>query len=1764
MAIIINVTAEYGSVEQVPLGKPVLNTIGIPLPVLAQFTLGNYSGGDFVVEASQTPTFDVVNYFVIASEGNTASFANIPLLGTWYFRGRKDFSGSVNSDRVEITFIQTPVIAPEDTQLVITANAGDGEATITHNCPTDNPNIDYISVKRRELPSGTFAEVGTFEPTATAYVDTPLTNDQAYQWQFDAIPVNANNTISSSNTSNATPTDGEVQLSTPTGIFITQDLIIEGEGTTGVDTHPESGVDYNFVINDGTPIVQSTPTYDYSGFTAGDPLNVKISVTKTGFTESNQAQITRTINDPDAEYFIPEDYDAVAYYKPLDGRRELWNYKSPSSFLKEIMDSTSPLYVAPDALATEAEQQALDIAAAQEAYDDYCDAEISAGRYTDFPKITYTPFTQMTNADNDALSTVGPLTLNSSSEHTIETGIKTFTYPTASPMGWKVGIIVKIKNGSNWMEGKVTAISSTSMTVSINTINGSGTFSSWQIVFENFTKITTSVNTFSVEDEGKRFCGRDNHFNGPLVDDIDAYIPNAVSARYANVCLYVSPTEIYVDFEFNGGNITTPQIQTNGKGYIFHDNTAAFNEMFTEVNAASGDKLIRFAELTYSDKLMTAYIAPLLDPPPVSLTNNWMLNSLGTRSRVKYGIEDYYYLELGAPDTTQAYPLSNGDLTVTTFEKTLFRLTGSLASKRFVTHNVQFVAAHGVLAAALPQKNRLVNGTNNNLIAFVNTQSGVERDAIILANREGLSVNSSTSNIIGMGSKTFTYSTTTLGWPINTIVKAVSGSNWMEGNITAISPTELTFTVKKFSGTGTYTSWNLKFSLVEKFVLTIGDVSGGTYSSANSVVDPAEMHDDVTKMSYQFHHDFYFAGAWALGQLGGGNKGGNYTMANIGTFNFGDQSEFAPGNNVFQMKFSTNTNKLGSHVQANGHLPTHTLESGESGNFLIAHTAGGNYRHMCYHIDKAVLFADFVGNAKYRGYWQLFYRDYAQALSNTYLNLTTTTTQQVFLGANLPVRTEVDNETAKHYVISRGFAPKSHAGQHNSLGTGRPLTALNIGDGYVEASYTTSGAYGNTPRQAKGIKIMFSGTGAPTTQFTVNSVSEILPATVPKIWRFYLDEDLTGLELGGAGITHLEEVVDIPTMGMPFKDGLITHPNWQIPIQKYALDFDANDLNYINEDNNKQPIEWQILDQFTVCAWVKVADSEGFSKGDIVTDTTTNARGVIRRIDTYINNTEHRIIIGEQRVWTGTEWIRDLLYDAFTGAAITNGTVTEDILSASTFDPKVIHEVVRKQVPNFSGSDYSLDQWETWIDVEDAFLFSSAKSTTSATIGLGSKTLTYPSTAVGWVNNTIIRATSGTAWMEGTITSVSATGVTFNVTSINESGTYNDWYIKQTGGTVGGGEIKPTIPVLINGTINAKVFFRSAQSKRIALKVFDNRHKIPSGATIARVDNLLETTSSLTSELINTEGDYYVHNGSGGAQSVGITMSARRSNMFGSVNLQGYYYSDVKVSPALPDDANDDLDGNPMFDIEMIKSECEYLLDGNLYDACHSYLELNKYGSTSLTMFNNNGSSGANGSRTLRNQAGSSQIGYGISGFNNNQTGFLTPFAWPVNNAGSLGHGRYSVAENSFDYRFINFMQSYLRTNGTSSTATYNLADGLTPATVYSLMFFMKALNLIGCINYNVSESFAGGTGAKSPRTHWESMRRIYAKYLADNGVEYEPPYADDGLPVRPKFHKHRTSASTTIIANEADNVVKSNDVANAPQYPQPIIDLMTELGETL
>lgn len=63
----------------------------------------------------------------------------------------------------------------------------------------------------------------------------------------------------------------------------------------------------------------------------------------------------------------------------------------------------------------------------------------------------------------------------------IGTGTKSFSYPTTPGLGWTIGQRLRAANGANWVEGIVTEVTSTGVTIEADLASGSGTFSSWNI-----------------------------------------------------------------------------------------------------------------------------------------------------------------------------------------------------------------------------------------------------------------------------------------------------------------------------------------------------------------------------------------------------------------------------------------------------------------------------------------------------------------------------------------------------------------------------------------------------------------------------------------------------------------------------------------------------------------------------------------------------------------------------------------------------------------------------------------------------------------------------------------------------------------------------------------------------------------------------------------------------------------------------------------------------------------------------------------------------------------------------------------------------------------------------------------------------------------------------------------------------------------------------------------------------------------------------------
>jgi hypothetical protein len=97
-------------------------------------------------------------------------------------------------------------------------------------------------------------------------------------------------------------------------------------------------------------------------------------------------------------------------------------------------------------------------------------------------------YVQKIDENNIALSAYDPeVTISkiSTTSNTIENGLKTFTYSGAN-IGWIVGDRLKAANSvNNWVEGEITAVSSTSVTINVDSVLGSGTFTSWNIFLTN-------------------------------------------------------------------------------------------------------------------------------------------------------------------------------------------------------------------------------------------------------------------------------------------------------------------------------------------------------------------------------------------------------------------------------------------------------------------------------------------------------------------------------------------------------------------------------------------------------------------------------------------------------------------------------------------------------------------------------------------------------------------------------------------------------------------------------------------------------------------------------------------------------------------------------------------------------------------------------------------------------------------------------------------------------------------------------------------------------------------------------------------------------------------------------------------------------------------------------------------------------------------------------------------------------------------------------
>ncbi|MFO7536235.1 MAG: immunoglobulin domain-containing protein [Kiritimatiellia bacterium] len=163
----------------------------------------------------------------------------------------------------------------------------------------------------------------------------------------------------------------------------------------------------------------------------------------------------------------------------------------------------------------------------------------------------------------------------------------------------------------------------------------------------SYTKIayTGSGQVFDQQDLNKSFCGLFVHRNPANADTnlVDLFYPNIVGSRYAKVVRVIDGRNILVDFEFNGGSTGAPQAASQRKGYIFFDNSAAWDLMMAAyMSPGNTNTEIRLLPYTVTNGVRSAYV--VLQHGLVNMGDKALKiwTGSGMKAWVKLGVEDYF------------------------------------------------------------------------------------------------------------------------------------------------------------------------------------------------------------------------------------------------------------------------------------------------------------------------------------------------------------------------------------------------------------------------------------------------------------------------------------------------------------------------------------------------------------------------------------------------------------------------------------------------------------------------------------------------------------------------------------------------------------------------------------------------------------------------------------------------------------------------------------------------------------------------------------------------------------------------------------------------------------------------------------------------------------------------------------------------------------------------------------------------------------------
>lgn len=236
-------------------------------------------------------------------------------------------------------------------------------------------------------------------------------------------------------------------------------------------------------------------------------------------------------------------------------------------------------------------------------------------------------------------------------------------------------------------------------------------------------------------------------------------------------------------------------------------------------------------------------------------------------------------------------------------------------------------------------------------------------------------------------------------------------------------------------------------------------------------------------------------------------------------------------------------------------------------------------------------------------------------------------------------------------------------------------------------------------------------------------------------------------------------------------------------------------------------------------------------------------------------------------------------------------------------------------------------------------------------------------------------------------------------------------------------------------------------------------------------------------------------------------------NRYHATNFQSYRYFYLILDRDLPEDLG------MTFEIEMVESTSEYLLDGEPRPTIHSYMGISTFGPRGL----NPQTSG---------MGIEAEFGSGL---------FTT--------SDVAGHLAYNQAEHTYYFRNVDFNSGFWRENTNSRPSQFTVTDPETGAQrrVRSLRFYSKGHWLINVENAPIGQWGSRRGGANS----WDGHRAIL------NALDIEPHYP------MPKYYVYNSPSAHRIDGHDDDPGIEVHETdEHAPDLPQPLLDLLERLPQ--